>query len=310
MINGTCETPATDRKNRGETAQFAGSSPEQPLFQLELELAAALHHNAIQVNYQPQYEVATGRGCGVEALARWQLSSGNHVSPSAFIPVAEQSGLIHDLGSFVLQEACRTAHTWFRRGTEPATVAVNVSALQINDSFGRLLDDTLKKLHFPAVQLELEITESALIVDPDRTIAILNEWRQMGVRIAIDDFGTGYSSLSYLTRLPVDRLKIDRALVQRMTLDRKSVSIMRLLLAVATELGLDVIAEGVETEPQLGILIDLGCPKVQGYLFCRPLAARLMRGTLLQTWGNRAHASDGVLNSDSGFAAEAESHAA
>jgi diguanylate cyclase len=125
------------------------------------------------------------------------------------------------------------------------------------------------------------------MVDADRTIGYLNEWRSLGVRIAIDDFGTGYSSLSYLTRLPVDQLKIDRTLVQRMPMDGKSVSVMRLILAVATELDLDVIAEGVETEAELQMLVDLGCPKVQGYLLGRPVPARKARMAIMKTLGSR-----------------------
>jgi diguanylate cyclase len=251
-----------------------GRNPGKPVFQIERELATALDRQAIGVHYQPQYDLATGRCCGIEALARWVLSTGRNIAPASFIPVAEQFGMIHDLGRSMLRKACETARPWCSPGVESLTLAINVSALQIDAAFCRLLERTLKQFEFPAGQLELEITESALIVNPARTIGFLNEWKRLGVRIAIDDFGTGYSSLHYLTRLPVDRLKIDRSLVQRLTLDFKSVSIMRLILALATELGFDVIAEGVETKQELRMLADLGCPKVQGYLLCRPLPAR------------------------------------
>jgi EAL domain-containing protein (putative c-di-GMP-specific phosphodiesterase class I) len=246
---------------------------EKPPFRIERELALALDRQAISVHYQPQYQVATGRCCGVEALARWVLSTGRNVAPSAFIPAAEQFGMIHDLGRLMLNKACETARSWCSPGADPLTLSVNVSTLQIDAAFCRVLEKALEQSGFPAAQLELEITESALIVNPARTIGYMNEWKALGVRIAIDDFGTGYSSLNYLTRLPVDRLKIDRSLVERLTLDFKSVSIMRLILALATELGFDVIAEGVETKQELRVLADLGCPKVQGFLLARPMAA-------------------------------------
>jgi EAL domain-containing protein (putative c-di-GMP-specific phosphodiesterase class I) len=263
-----------------------GRFTKKTAFRIERELAVALDLEALSVHYQPQYDVATGRGCGVEALARWVLSTGENVAPSAFIPAAEQSGMIHDLGSLILKKACETTRTWCSRGAEPLTLSVNVSALQIDAAFCRLLEHTLKRSGFPTRQLELEITESALIVNPARTIDYLNEWKKLGVRIAIDDFGTGYSSLNYLTRLPVDRLKIDRSLVQRLTFDFKSVSIVRLILALATELAFDVIAEGVETKQELRMLADLGCPKAQGYLLCRPVPARQAQIALAKTWGD------------------------
>jgi len=260
-----------------------GRSADRPAFRIERELAVALDLEAISVHYQPQYDVATGRCCGVEALARWMLPTGENVAPSAFIPAAEQFGMIHALGRLILKKACETMSSWCSPGAEPLTLSVNVSTLQIDAAFSRLLEKTLKQFSFPARQLELEITESALIVNPERTIDYLNDWKKLGVRIAIDDFGTGYSSLNYLTRLPVDRLKIDRSLVQRLALDFKSVSIMRLILALATELGFDVIAEGVETKQELRILADLGCPKVQGYLLGRPMPARQAQIALTKT---------------------------
>jgi EAL domain-containing protein (putative c-di-GMP-specific phosphodiesterase class I) len=272
-----------------------GRPPEKPAFRIERELAVALDLEAISVHYQPQYDVATGRCCGVEALARWVLSTGENVAPSAFIPAAEQFGMIHDLGSLMLKKACETTRSWCSPGAEPLTLSVNVSTLQIDAAFCRLLEKTLKQFGFPARQLELEITESALIVNPARTIDYLNDWKKLGVRIAIDDFGTGYSSLSYLTRLPVDRLKIDRSLVERLALDCKSVSIMRLILALATELGFDVIAEGVETKQELRILADLGCPKVQGYLLGRPMPARQAQIALTKTCGHLMAPSLGDL---------------
>ncbi len=243
----------------------------------------ALDQDAISVHYQPQYDLTTGRSCGVEALARWALPTGIYVPPAVFIFAAERFGMIHELGRMMLRKACEATRTWCLPGAEPFTLSVNVSTLQINPAFCRVLEKTLLQSGFPATRLELEITESALIVDPVRTIHCMNQWKDLGVRIAIDDFGTGYSSLSYLTRLPVDRLKIDRSLVRRLTLDARSVSIMRLILSLGTELGLDVIAEGVETQQEFRMLRDLGCPKVQGYLLGRPMPAREAHNAIAET---------------------------
>ncbi len=254
---------------------------------LETALGEALQRCALTVQYQPQYELDTGRGCGVEALARWVLSSGKIVSPAIFIPVAERTGMIHDLGAWVLRSACETAAAWCRRAGQSTTLSVNVSVLQIDAQFGTVIGQTLKHSDFPAQQLELEITESAFIANTELAIEYLNEWKQLGVRIAVDDFGTGYSSLSYLSRLPVDRLKIDQSLIHMMTLNAKSTAIMRSIISLGAELGIDVIAEGVETEQQLQMLVDLGCPRVQGYLLGRPMSANQAQVVLRKAWGNR-----------------------
>lgn len=275
-----------DSPHRTKPRSHAQHGPKMTL-PLELELLDALRRHALSVQFQPQYELRTGRGCGVEALARWVLSTGKIIPPSAFIPVAERTGMIHDLGAWVLQSACEAAVTWCSRRTVPATLSVNVSALQIDENFCTVIGRTLKQFGFPAKQLELEITESALITNTERTIEYLNEWKRLGVRIAVDDFGTGYSSLSYLSRLPVDRLKLDQSLVHMMTLSRKSAAVMRSMVSLGAELGIDVIAEGVETEQQFQMLTDLGCPSVQGYLLGRPMPAKQAQVVLKKSWGNR-----------------------
>lgn len=263
--------------------------PQSGRQRLELDLADALRRHALSVQYQPQYEVSTGRGCGVEALARWGLASGEMVSPSRFVPIAEQSGMIHELGAWVLQSACEAGATWCSRSVPLSTLSVNVSALQIDEHFCSVLVSTLKHSGFPGNRLELEITESALIRNTERTIEYLQEWKRLGIRIAVDDFGTGYSSLSYLSRLPVDRLKLDQSLIQRMTLDAKGAAVTRSIVSLGAELGVDVMAEGVETEQQFQMLADLGCPTVQGYLLGRPMSATQAQVVLLKTWGNRLH---------------------
>jgi EAL domain-containing protein (putative c-di-GMP-specific phosphodiesterase class I)/CheY-like chemotaxis protein len=254
---------------------------------LERDLADALKRHALSVQYQPQYEVESGRGCGMEALVRWTLASGEIVSPSKFIPVAERSGMIHELGAWVLESACESVAAWSRRVERLATLSVNVSVLQIDERFCRELARVLKHSGFPAKQLELEITESALIKNTERTIECLREWKQLGVRIAVDDFGTGYSSLSYLSRLPIDCLKLDQSLIQSMTLDSKGAAVTRSIVSLGAELGIDVIAEGVETEQQFQMLATLGCPRVQGYLLGRPMSATQAQVVLRKTWGNR-----------------------
>jgi EAL domain-containing protein (putative c-di-GMP-specific phosphodiesterase class I) len=257
-------------------------------FGLELELAEALRLRALRMDFQPQFDLGSGRGCGVEALARWVRSTGEVIAPSVFIRIAERAGMIHTLGAWALHSACATASAWCRRAAQPTTLSVNVSALQIDEEFFSVIERTLKQTGFPAKQLELEITESALIANPALSIEHLNAWKQLGVRIAMDDFGTGHSSLSSLSSLPVDRLKLDRSLVHRMTLDKKGAAIMRLVVSLGAELDMEVIAEGVETEEQLQMLTDLGCPQAQGFLLGRPMTAELVQVALGKTWGNRA----------------------
>jgi EAL domain-containing protein (putative c-di-GMP-specific phosphodiesterase class I)/PAS domain-containing protein len=254
---------------------------------LEASLGDALQRHALSIQYQPQFELHTGRGCGVEALARWTLCTGQIIAPSVFIPLAERIGMIHALGAWVLKSACETAYAWCSRDAQRTTLSVNVSALQINEQFCTVIQRTLKDSGFPAKHLELEITESALIGHADRTIECLKQWKRLGVQIAVDDFGTGYSSLNYLSRLPVDRLKLDQSLIQRMTLDAKSATVMRSIISLGADLGIDVIAEGVETEQQLRMLEDLGCPRVQGFLLGRPMPPKQAQIALRKAWGNR-----------------------
>jgi EAL domain-containing protein (putative c-di-GMP-specific phosphodiesterase class I) len=261
---------------------------DEPVNLLESELAEALRLRTLRVEFQPQFDLASGRGCGVEALARWVRSTGEIVAPSVFIRVAERAEMIHALGAWVLHSACATASAWCSRAAQPTTLSVNVSALQIDEFFFSAIERTLEQTGFPAKQLELEITESALIANLALSIEHLKAWKQLGVRIAMDDFGTGHSSLSSLSRLPVDRLKLDRSLVQRMTLDRKGAAVVRLVVSLGAELDMEVIAEGLETEEQLQMLRDFGCPQAQGYLLGRPMTAELVQVALGKTWGNRA----------------------
>jgi EAL domain-containing protein (putative c-di-GMP-specific phosphodiesterase class I) len=258
-----------------------------PSFQLQLDLGEALRLRKLRIAYQPQFDLRSGRGCGVEALARWVRSTGEVIAPSVFIRLAERAGMIHKLGAWVLETACAGASSWCTREAQLTTLSVNVSPLQIDEEFSTAIAQALKQSGFPAQQLELEITESALIANPAATIEHLKAWKQLGVRIAMDDFGTGYSSLNYLSILPVDRLKLDRSLIHRMTLDKKSAAVMRLVISLGAELNIEVIAEGVETEEQLKMLTDLGCPQAQGYLLGKPMSAEQAQVALGKAWGNR-----------------------
>jgi EAL domain-containing protein (putative c-di-GMP-specific phosphodiesterase class I) len=254
---------------------------------LAADLRDAIRRNELSVDYQPQFDLCTGRGCGVEALARWMLSTGVSIAPSVFIPLAERTGLIHQLGAWVLQSACESVKVLCVSQAPQMILSVNVSALQINERFCGVVERCLKQSGFPAQQLELEITESAFIGDTEMTIAYLERWKVLGVRIAVDDFGSGYSSLGYLARLPVDRLKLDQSLIRRMAIDARSAIVMRSILSLAAELGLDVIAEGVETELQFQMLADMGCPQAQGYLLGRPMPVNLAQESMRKPWGDR-----------------------
>jgi EAL domain-containing protein (putative c-di-GMP-specific phosphodiesterase class I)/PAS domain-containing protein len=260
--------------------------PEPQAAGLDAALDDAMNRHALSVLYQPHFDLKTGRGCGVEALARWMRGSGEDIAPSVFIPLAERSGLIHTLGAWMLKSACDTAYPWCGREAQRTTLSVNVSATQV-EQFGAVIQRTLEKSGFPARQLELEIAESTLIANPDVTIECLNQWKELGVRIALDDFGAGGSSLTYLSRLPVDRLKLDQSLIHRMTQDPTTAAVTRLIVSLGAELGIDIIAKGVETEQQLQMLADLDCPRVQGYLLGRPMPAQQAQLALRKTWGDR-----------------------
>jgi EAL domain-containing protein (putative c-di-GMP-specific phosphodiesterase class I) len=254
---------------------------------LTARLREAIERDELTLHYQPQYRSVDGRPCGVEALARWFPRSGELISPVVFIRQAEENGLISALGHWVLKEACRTAMAWKTPGATPAILCVNVSPHQICPGFSRVLAQVLESTGFPASRLELEITEGILIDNPEFALLRLAQWKELGVRIALDDFGTGYSSLNYLSRLPVDRLKIDRSLIQRIVTDSKTAAIVRTLISLGDDLGFSVLAEGVETEAQFDWLLRMGCQQMQGYLLTRPVPASQVEMLLAQRWGAR-----------------------
>jgi diguanylate cyclase len=229
------------------------------------------------VAYQPQVDLATGRPFGAEALLRWRTEDGRLVAPDRFIPIAEYSGLIVELGEWVLRQACEELVRLHQAGHDGFTMSVNVSQVQFRhplflDALRRALADS----GAPAERLELEITESVAMDDPELLIERLAQIKRIGVSIAIDDFGTGFSSLSHLQRLRVDRLKIDRAFVTEITDSARGSSIAEMVIQLGTRLGLSIIAEGVEDERQAQILRSLGCPLAQGFLFSRPLVPQAL----------------------------------
>jgi EAL domain-containing protein (putative c-di-GMP-specific phosphodiesterase class I) len=254
---------------------------------LETLLVSAVMRRELTVHFQPQYEVDCGQGCGVEALARWTLPDGEVISPTVFIPAAERIGMIRPLGAWVLEHACETVAAWGDLGGHAPSLSVNVSAHQINESFCGDIDRIIKFTGLPAEQLELEITETALIANITLAVECCEQWRALGVHIAVDDFGTGYSSLRYLARLPVDRLKLDKSFAERMTFEKKTAAIVRSVLALGKEMGVGVVVEGVETEAQFALLERWGCRQVQGFLFAKPVPAQEARALLLMPWGTR-----------------------
>jgi diguanylate cyclase (GGDEF)-like protein len=237
---------------------------------MEIDLRRALASSMFEVYYQPQVTMPDGRVIGFEALIRWRGADGTMISPAQFIPLAEEIGIIADIGDFVLHAACREAMRW----PSSLTVAVNVSPVQFKG--GRVGDSVFAALAasgLPAARLELEITESVLLAESAATLGMLRTLRALGVRIAMDDFGTGYSSLSSLRSFPFDKIKIDQSFVRDIGAAADSTVMVRAMVGLGHSLGMSVTAEGVETEAQLALIRATGCDEVQGYLFGRPSPA-------------------------------------
>ncbi|SDY78015.1 diguanylate cyclase (GGDEF) domain-containing protein [Geodermatophilus africanus] len=261
-------------KNRvvvyAEGMELAAQSKAELITDLDSAVAAG----QLAVHYQPTVELAEGATTGYEALLRWQHPTRGLVPPLEFIPLAEESGAIVEIGRWVLTEATAQAARWSRGAGRPIDIAVNLSARQlIDDDVVATVRGTLAASGLPAAQLTLEVTESVLIEDVEAVVDSLRALRGLGVRIAIDDFGTGYSSLSYLRRLPADVVKIDRSFVQDLGSGGRSTTLVASIIELARSLDLEVVAEGVETEEQHAVLGRLACSHAQGYLFGRPRPA-------------------------------------
>lgn len=241
---------------------------------LEGKLRKALKNNEFQLYYQAQTDLHTGRTVSAEALLRWHQPELGNIPPAEFIPLAEETGLIIDLGEWVIRQACIQNRTWMSSGYEPIKISVNLSTIQfIQPNLHDLIHDILKENDLQPKLLELEITESTLMKNIEETIQTLTTLKKLGASIAIDDFGTGHSSLSYLKRLPLDILKIDRTFIKDIPSDHDDTAITSAIIAMAHQLQLEIVAEGVETETQMEILRDYGCEIGQGYYFSKPLPA-------------------------------------
>lgn len=241
--------------------------------ELESDLRKAIERDELVVYYQPQFHAEDNRLIGVEALVRWNHPSRGILSPGVFIPIAEETGMIYEIGTWVLREACRQMKQWHREGGPLIPVSVNLSAHQFHQpNLVEYIRSILEETKLDPQYLELEITES-MMMDPAVSINILNELNKIGTRISLDDFGTGYSSLSYLKKFPIHKLKIDRSFITDLSENQNDQAIVATIIAMAQNLKLDVIAEGIETKDQLDILTENDCKKIQGYYFSSPLAA-------------------------------------
>jgi len=249
---------------------------------LENQLRQALDREEFVLHYQPKVSLATGKVTGVEALIRWNDPATGLIPPMRFIPVLEETGLIHEVGRWAVQKAIVDHLRWRDAGFPAVRIAVNVSPLQLRArGFAAEIERAIAVDARAAAALELEITESVIMDDVARNIATLESIRKLGVTIAIDDFGTGFSSLSYLAKLPVDTLKIDRAFVVDMMVGPEGLALVSTIISLAHSLKLKVVAEGVETEDQSRLLRLLDCDEMQGYLFSRPVPAAAFEETFL-----------------------------
>ena len=243
---------------------------------IETALRTALEHNELSLHYQPQVDTKSGRITGMEALLRWQNPELGNVSPVEFIPIAEETGLILPIGEWVLREACRQIKAWHatKFSFSKMQVAVNISGKQLRQKdFPDRVRGVLSEANLEPRYLDLELTESLLMVDAEETGDIMHVLHDLGVSFSVDDFGTGYSSLAYLKRFPIDILKIDQSFVRDLATDPNDVAIVKTIIAMAHTLGMRVIAEGVETYAQLEFLRRQGCDGSQGYYCSKPLAA-------------------------------------
>lgn len=256
----------------------------------ETNLQQALVNNEFELHVQPIVDCKTGALVSVEALLRWRQPDMGMIPPAQFIPIAEENGLIHDIGRWVLVEACRLHQYWLDAGLDHIPIAVNVSAVQfVRGDFASTVAAVLAESGMPATYLQIELTESLMMTDSESKLEQIKSLRALGVGLSLDDFGTGYSSLSYLTRLPLDKLKIDRSFISDMLADSGDMAITHAVAGLGRTLGLRVVAEGVEHVEELKVLQAIGCDEVQGYLISRPLPAHefsaWLNGFRAETWG-------------------------
>ncbi len=258
---------------------MACATPER--LSLENDLRGAIAAAQLELYYQPQLAAGSGRIIGFEALLRWHHPTRGQIAPSSFIPLAEETGLIVQIGEWALREACRQAREWQLERGVLVPVAVNLSAVQLmHDGLVDVVRSALEAAQLQGDSLELELTESSVMINPEKSIRTLGELRALGCRLCIDDFGTGYSSLGYLRRFSIDKLKIDRSFVRDLLTSRIDESIVRAIIAMAHGLKLQVVAEGIESTEQLELLQGMGCDQWQGYLCAPPVPAALTHAIL------------------------------
>jgi diguanylate cyclase (GGDEF)-like protein len=239
---------------------------------METNLRQALKKEEFLIYYQSQVDAISGKLIGLEALIRWQHPVLGLVLPVKFISLAEETGLIVEMDRWVMKTAMKQITKWYQEGLEPGTLAINLSMRELrSDDFIQILQESMEAIGFKPEWLELEITEGQVMINPEEAIIKLEQISNMGIKIVIDDFGTGYSSLAYLKRLPVDKLKIDQSFVKGVPDDKEDVAIVKAIIALAKSLGLDLIAEGVETDAQKEFLLESGCENMQGYYYCKPM---------------------------------------
>ncbi|GAB4216115.1 MAG: hypothetical protein Fur007_15530 [Rhodoferax sp.] len=269
---------AVKRLKGADDASVLFFSPEmnqraKARWQLEGELRHALAQGELLLYYQPKISLRSGRIVGAEALVRWAHPVRGMVSPAEFVPVAEETGLILELGQWVLEQACRQIHDWLRAGFEPPVIAVNLSARQFDRELPQRIQAVMQRFGLSSRRLQLELTESLLVRGAESVIDIMNQLVSLGLVLSMDDFGTGYSGLSYLKKFPITTLKIDRSFVLGIPSDANDCAIAQAIVTMAQQLRQEIVAEGVETRDQMQFLRRLGCDQMQGFLFSKPLPA-------------------------------------
>lgn len=262
------------KKGKGHSTFYANQMSKELVerITLESEIRDAIKNEEFVVYYQPQINATNNSLLGMEALVRWQHPTKGLIPPFTFIPIAEETGLIIELDKLVMKQAMKQFSSWYKKGFTPGVLCLNLSVKQLlQEDFTSMLTNILTQTSCKNKWIELEVTESHIMTNPEQAINILRDISNMEIELAVDDFGTGYSSLSYLKKLPIDKLKIDQSFVRDLPDDDEDASIVRAIIALAKSLNLKIIAEGVETELQREFLLENGCSFIQGYLYSKPI---------------------------------------
>lgn len=276
LRKGMAAHARSKEKGPGNYQFYRSGMNEKARNRLELEnnLRKALENQEFEVYYQPKIDASTNKVSGAEALVRWNHPEKGLIYPAEFISLAEESGLIVPIGDWVFRSACRQLNLWEKNGLNPGRLSINISARQFQQkNLRNVIGQIISETGVAASSLELELTESALMADQDKSVKTLNSLKALGFKVSIDDFGTGYSSLSYLQQLPIDILKIDRSFTCNLPANKDDVTLVWTIIELAHNLRLEVVAEGVETEVQLNCLRDMGCDELQGYYFSPPITS-------------------------------------